>query len=166
MLVCRFQAAATRSQCISVPPSGMDRIRVSYVLVLAYLKLLLTLVVISGQLQIGDEEDSHDKHKTLIFSSAPGQDGVRLTRPGSSETEETRFVLIAGEPLDQPVVQVSGLLGSSLVLAKPAHIAQYGPFVVNTQEQAREAIMDYRGGKNGFEKVKGWSSRIGRSMAA
>jgi hypothetical protein len=38
-----------------------------------------------------------------------GEDGVQLTKPENT-TGETRFVLIAGEPLDQPVVQVCSTL--------------------------------------------------------
>jgi hypothetical protein len=42
---------------------------------------------------------------------------------------------------------------------------QYGPFVLNTEKQAREAIMDYRSGTNGFEKAPGWVSAIGKGVA-
>lgn len=65
------------------------------------------IVVIDGELQVGDEEAKHAKFHTLVLSSQDGQDGVQLTRPVDSEEGETRFVLIAGEPLDQEVVQVS-----------------------------------------------------------
>ncbi len=44
-------------------------------------------------------------YNTLVLSAEPSEDGVWLT---SDSDEETRGVLIAGEPLDQPVVQVSG----------------------------------------------------------
>lgn len=103
--------------------------------------------LISGNLQVGDKEVSHDKYYTLVLSSTPGEEGVRLTRPSAAAAEETRFVLIAGEPLDQPVVQ-------------------YGPFVLNSEKQVREAIMDYRGGKNGFERAPGWTSEIGKATRA
>ncbi|CAD6565991.1 MAG: hypothetical protein TREMPRED_002014 [Tremellales sp. Tagirdzhanova-0007] len=103
--------------------------------------------IISGHLEIGDVEVTHNRYHTLVLSCLPGELGVRLTRPRNSEGEDTRFVLIAGEPLDQPVVQ-------------------YGPFVVTSEEQVREAIMDYRGGKNGFEKAKGWRSEIGKAFRA
>jgi redox-sensitive bicupin YhaK (pirin superfamily) len=69
-----------------------------------------------------------------------------LRRPDNiGEEEETRFILLAGEPLNQPIYQ-------------------HGPFVLNTQAQAREAIMDYQLGRNGFEKAPGWQSTNGKAF--
>ncbi len=42
-------------------------------------------------------------------------------------TEDTRFILLAGIPLKEP-------------------IAQYGPFVMNTSDEIEQAIQDYRNG--------------------
>jgi len=42
-------------------------------------------------------------------------------------TEDTRFILLAGIPLKEP-------------------IAQYGPFVMNTTDEIEQAIQDYRNG--------------------
>jgi hypothetical protein len=56
-----------------------------------------------------------------------------------------KIVLIAGLPLDQKVVQ-------------------YGPFVLNTQEEVYQALMDYQTHSNGFERAEGWESKIGKSM--
>lgn len=52
-------------------------------------------------------------------------------------------VLIAGEPLDQKVVQ-------------------YGPFVMNSQQQVQQALLDFRSYSNGFERARGWQSEIGK----
>ena len=41
--------------------------------------------------------------------------------------EGTRFILLAGKPLKEPV-------------------AQYGPFVMNTREEIEQAILDYQSG--------------------
>ncbi|WRT63677.1 uncharacterized protein IL334_000600 [Kwoniella shivajii] len=101
------------------------------------------LYIISGKVQVGDDSKIYDKYNTLVLSSQEGQEGVQFTRPEGEEGEETRFILVAGQPLDQPVVQ-------------------YGPFVVNTQRQAMEAISDFRMGRNGFEKAVGWESEIGK----
>ncbi|KAJ1338630.1 quercetin 2,3-dioxygenase [Microdochium nivale] len=61
--------------------------------------------------------------------------------------EPSRFVLIAGQVLDQPVVQ-------------------YGPFVVSSQEEVRQAFFDYQTHSNGFERARDWESEIGKSMKA
>lgn len=63
------------------------------------------MLVINGELQVGESSDKHSQYHTLVLSTKDGEDGVQLTRPTDSEGE-TRFVLIAGEPLDQEVVQV------------------------------------------------------------
>ena len=41
--------------------------------------------------------------------------------------EAARFILLAGRPLLEPIVQ-------------------YGPFVMNTREEIEQAIRDYQGG--------------------
>ncbi|EJT71560.1 pirin [Gaeumannomyces tritici R3-111a-1] len=56
-----------------------------------------------------------------------------------------RFVLVAGTPLDQKVVQ-------------------YGPFVVNSMEEVQKAMFDFHTHSNGFERAKDWQSEIGKSM--
>ncbi|MFO1304057.1 MAG: pirin family protein [Burkholderiales bacterium] len=52
-----------------------------------------------------------------------GGDGVTFTAPAAS-----RVLLIAGKPLNEP-------------------IAQYGPFVMNTNEEIFQAVQDYQAGK-------------------
>ena len=121
--------------------------------------------MISGQVQIGDEPFLHDPHNTLVLSSAPDQPGVLLTRPSKSTLSSksyqddqshtnhtpattstaTHLVLIAGEPLNQRVIQ-------------------YGPFVVNTAQQVQDAFTDFRLGRNGFENAPGWESEIGKVL--
>lgn len=100
--------------------------------------------VVNGSLQVGEEATPVEKFNTVVLSAEEGQNGVTLTRPDNT-SEETRFVLIAGEPLDQPVVQ-------------------YGPFVVTSQKQAMEAIRDYQLGRNGFEGAAEWESTIGEPL--
>ena len=101
--------------------------------------------VISGKVQVDEDPTSHEQFHTLVLTSENGQNGVRLTRPEDSADEETRFVLIAGEPLAQPVVQ-------------------YGPFVTTSNQEAMQAVMDFRMGRNGFEKAKGWESKLGAAL--
>ena len=58
---------------------------------------------------------------------------------------DSHFILVAGQPLDQEVVQ-------------------YGPFVLTSQEGVYQAMMDYQTSSNGFERARGWSSEIGKRM--
>ena len=57
----------------------------------------------------------------------------------------TKIAIIAGTPLDQPIVQ-------------------YGPFVVNSKEEVYQALFDYQTFSNGFERAKDWESHIGKLM--
>ncbi|KAL7937742.1 RmlC-like cupin domain-containing protein [Trichoderma chlorosporum] len=56
--------------------------------------------------------------------------------------KDARVFVIAGTPLDQPVVQ-------------------YGPFVLNSQEEIMKTFSDYQSHENGFERAKNWRSKIG-----
>jgi redox-sensitive bicupin YhaK (pirin superfamily) len=58
-----------------------------------------------------------------ILSNTPDATGIAL-----SATDECRLLLLAGKPLKEPVVQ-------------------YGPFVMNTQQQIHEALNDFRTGQ-------------------
>lgn len=60
--------------------------------------------------------------------------------------KEARFLLVAGQPLDQPVVQ-------------------YGPFVLSSKEDVYQAMLDFQSSSNGFEKSRKWQSEIGKRMA-
>ncbi|WVO14816.1 hypothetical protein L204_102455 [Cryptococcus depauperatus] len=103
------------------------------------------IYVVTGKLQVGDDPKVHDKFNLLVLSNAESENGVKLSRPADAGDEETRFVIVAGKPLDQSVVQ-------------------YGPFVLNSQKQVMEAIMDFQSGKNGFERAVGWESKIGQEF--
>ncbi|TGJ73066.1 hypothetical protein EYR41_000185 [Orbilia oligospora] len=62
-----------------------------------------------------------------------------------TETEAADFVILAGEPADQPIVQ-------------------YGPFVQLTERDIYKTFEDYQEHKNGFERLKGWESKIGKEF--
>lgn len=81
-----------------------------------------------------------DPFNTVVLSTAG--EGITVENNG---TEEVRFVIISGEPLEQRVVQ-------------------HGPFVMTSEEGIYEAIRDFSSNSNGFERAKGWRSEIGKSM--
>jgi len=61
--------------------------------------------------------------RMAILRNGKEADGVRISAPGAS-----RVLLIAGKPLGEP-------------------IAQYGPFVMNSNEEIFQAVQDYQAGK-------------------
>ncbi|KAI9825960.1 MAG: hypothetical protein M1826_006851 [Phylliscum demangeonii] len=79
-----------------------------------------------------------DPFHLVVFDQAG--DGV-TAEVAATATEDSRFVIIAGLPLDQKVVQ-------------------YGPFVVNSQEEVYQAMLDFQSHTNGFERAAGWKSEI------
>lgn len=78
--------------------------------------------VYRGSLRIGDSDVP--LQRMAILKNEPGADGVVLEAQG----QPTRALLIAGRPLNEP-------------------IAQYGPFVMNTNEQIFQAVEDFRAGR-------------------
>ncbi|KAK4179451.1 RmlC-like cupin domain-containing protein [Triangularia setosa] len=105
-------------------------------------------VLEGGDVTFGDGKDGKEKKVSqwhnVVFGNEQEGDGV-VARVDESETKPGRFVLIAGQMMDQPVVQ-------------------YGPFVLNSQEEVYQAFVDYQSHTNGFERAKGWKSEIGKSM--
>ncbi|THH12746.1 hypothetical protein EW146_g7405 [Bondarzewia mesenterica] len=93
---------------------------------------------LKGGVKIGSDNVKHDPYYTLVLSASEGENGVTVT----STEDNTELVLIAGEPLDQEVVQ-------------------YGPFVMTSREEIQKTFIDYRLAQNGFEKAHIWKSKIG-----
>jgi redox-sensitive bicupin YhaK (pirin superfamily) len=77
--------------------------------------------VYRGAIQIGDM--AVGERKMAILANDGDADGVVLRAEGPA-----RVLLIAGSPLREPIVQ-------------------YGPFVMNTQQEIYQAVADFQGGK-------------------
>jgi len=77
--------------------------------------------VYRGTLDIGGTDVP--AQKMAILDNAQGSDGVLL-----KAAQAARALLIAGKPLGEPIVQ-------------------YGPFVMNTQDEIARAVQDYRAGR-------------------
>lgn len=85
------------------------------------------LYVYEGEIGIGTGDDRAvlEVQRMGVLANTAGADGVTV-----SATTAARFLLIAGQPLGEP-------------------IAQYGPFVMNTQEQIYQTLADFREGRFG-----------------
>lgn len=78
-------------------------------------------------------------HATAVLQR--NGDHLRVETGGTA----ARFVLVAGQPIGEPIVQ-------------------HGPFVMNTTAEIEEAIRDFQMGVNGFERASAWRSKIGRQL--
>ena len=83
--------------------------------------------VVEGEGLFGAESERAGDGQMVLF----GQDGDEVTIQNRVDAKATlEVLLIAGIPLNEPV-------------------ARYGPFVMNTESEIRQAIEDYRQGKMG-----------------
>ncbi|KAG0358893.1 hypothetical protein BGX24_005896, partial [Mortierella sp. AD032] len=94
------------------------------------------IYMLKGKAYIGDKEFEGLAHHTLTLS----EDGATTVKIQTKD-EDAHFVLIAGEPLNEPIVQ-------------------HGPFVMNSSEEIYDTFVDYQNNKNGFERARNWHSTI------
>jgi redox-sensitive bicupin YhaK (pirin superfamily) len=78
--------------------------------------------VYRGSLTVADTEVP--RQRMALLANTPGSDGVVL----KAHAEGAQAVLIAGQPLNEP-------------------IAQYGPFVMNTNQEIYQAVEDFQAGR-------------------
>jgi quercetin 2,3-dioxygenase len=81
--------------------------------------------VFDGAVGFGLDGDSVERGQMAVFGA-----GGRLRVSAPTDHPGGRFLLLAGEPLDEPVVR-------------------YGPFVMNTREELETAFNDYQSGAMG-----------------
>jgi redox-sensitive bicupin YhaK (pirin superfamily) len=79
------------------------------------------IYVYRGAVRVGDVQ--LDSRRMGILSNTATADSLKVTA-----TKEARFILVAGKPLNEPIVQ-------------------YGPFVMNTQEEIHRTLDDFRSGR-------------------
>jgi len=96
---------------------------------------------LQGDAYFADADKPIGPHHTVVLAPRPGAAGVSV----STRDSPANFVLISGQPLNEPVVQ-------------------HGPFVMTTPEEIQQAFNDYSLGRNGFERAPGWHSEIGRTL--
>lgn len=81
------------------------------------------LLLLKGDLLVNSSKALKGEAQIALLS-ASGQDVVLESK------EDSTLLVMTGEPIDEPVVS-------------------YGPFVMNTQEELRQAVNDYNAGKMG-----------------
>lgn len=84
--------------------------------------------VIDGEGQFGADATPAKTHQMVVFGEA-GEAGERVMVRNDSD-KPLSFLLIGGKPLGEPV-------------------ARYGPFVMNTESEIRQAILDFQAGRMG-----------------
>lgn len=83
--------------------------------------------VVNGKGLFGDEQRPAHKEQVVLFE----QDGNQITIKAPNDViSPLDVLLIAGVPLGEPV-------------------ARYGPFVMNNEEEIKQAILDYNSGRMG-----------------
>jgi redox-sensitive bicupin YhaK (pirin superfamily) len=82
------------------------------------------VVPYAGRVQVGDDPLPLGEMDLAVLDNAEGSEGVSVATNG----RPAKVLLVAGRPLGEPIVQ-------------------HGPFVMNTPEEIRQAIDDYRNGR-------------------
>jgi len=102
---------------------------------------------LSGEALFGESKHKAAAHHVLTLTPSAAKAGGVEADGLFVQTESTpaEFVLLSGQPINEPVVQ-------------------HGPFVMNTEAEIYQAMRDFQEGKNGFERAPGWKSEIGRSL--
>ncbi|XP_059440844.1 pirin-like protein [Corylus avellana] len=96
--------------------------------------------VLEGEGMFGNLKSSAaSAHHILLLGKGDGLEAW------NKSSKPLRFILVGGEPLGEPLVQ-------------------FGPFVMNTQEEIDQTIDDFENCVNGFEKARHWRSESALSL--
>ena len=97
------------------------------------------IYTLQGSAKFGSNQEKADERTALVLSKEG--DSISIT----TEISSCRFLILAGQPLNEPIVQ-------------------HGPFVMNTREEIMQAILDYQTASNGFERSTNWKSKISQGF--
>ncbi|KAI8057102.1 RmlC-like cupin domain-containing protein [Syncephalis plumigaleata] len=94
------------------------------------------IYILEGSGEFGSGNTKSTPYHTLLLS----HDGNRM-KVKAGDDKPLHYLLIAGEPLNEPVVQ-------------------HGPFVMTDEEGITNTMLDYQTNSNGFERARKWRSEI------
>ena len=94
------------------------------------------IVVHRGTIEVQDSKKVIGPGVCAVFKHSEGVETIRL----KSLSDDAGFLLLAGQPLNEPV-------------------CWRGPFVLNTPEELKQAFADYSAGTNGFEGSRTWKPK-------
>lgn len=81
------------------------------------------MYVLRGTVHVGDDNHVGTHGSCIVFAHGTTGDSVKV-----ASDDGARFVVLAGKPLNEPIVQ-------------------HGPFVMNTREEIRQAFQDFSADK-------------------
>ncbi|PRO65466.1 pirin family protein [Alkalicoccus urumqiensis] len=81
--------------------------------------------VLAGEVLLGEEEVKQSRAGTAVYEKEPGASAVRI-----KAASRARILFYSGKPIQEP-------------------IAAGGPFVMNTEDEVRQAMKDYHAGRFG-----------------
>ncbi|KNE60380.1 hypothetical protein AMAG_05770 [Allomyces macrogynus ATCC 38327] len=103
--------------------------------------------VLEGEALFGGKATKGVRGEAIVFDAPTEDDAKKATEvPVVAGEKGVRFVVIGGEPINEPIVQ-------------------HGPFVMNHPLEIRQAMEDYYSGSNGFERAVGFKSDISKRVS-
>lgn len=98
--------------------------------------------------------------------SAVAEGGAAVAKPGGTLSGPHYTLLLSNDGTEEGVVVHAGAAGARFVLiaGKPIgeKVVQYGPFVMTSEAEIRATFEDYELGRNGFENARTWRSPMRR----
>ena len=123
---------------VTIKPGG----KVTQTLPIGWNAFVYTL---SGETVFGSSDSTQLVGPFHNIVYAQKGDYVEASVPDNADSE-SKFIIVAGQPLDQPIFQ-------------------YGPFVLASANDVQQAMLDFYTSSNGFERARFWESDIGKRMA-
>lgn len=100
---------------------------------------MLLHTALKGSISIGTQPEKHEQYYTLVLSSNSNETGISVT----ALEDNTEFILVRTSTLYSNYIAVLTGLGSQ-VAGEPLdqEVVQYGPFVMTSKEEIQKTFID------------------------